>query len=245
MGRKSGGKQSGEPRPESSGRRRAGATPRRIKRDEDTSQLLERGEGPTADEQIDPGVDSPSEITSEGGAGTDAAYRMGGPVSRGHEPPNERIGGTGGEGGYSTLGGGVYPDEGAAEDAPRHGDWQRHSTGGTSGARGQEGLSFPGEQTWGEEQFKTERQAEQRGSPGGGGRQQIRRRPDEVLSRELHEILTKDPELDATEIEVEVEDGAVTLIGIVNSSDAKLLAEELVESVTGVREVHNNLKVAR
>ena len=83
-----------------------------------------------------------------------------------------------------------------------------------------------------------------RASRGGEG-QQIRRRPDEVLARELHEILTKDPELDSTEIEVGVVGGAVTLTGTVNSSDAKLLAEELVESVTGVREVHNQLKVAR
>jgi osmotically-inducible protein OsmY len=83
-----------------------------------------------------------------------------------------------------------------------------------------------------------------RASRGGEGRQ-IRRRPDEVLTRELHEILTKDPELDATEIEVGVVGGAVTLTGTVDSSDAKLLAEELVESVTGVREVHNNLRVLR
>jgi osmotically-inducible protein OsmY len=72
-----------------------------------------------------------------------------------------------------------------------------------------------------------------------------RRRPDESLAREIHEILTKDPELDATNVEVEVESGAVTLTGIVESSDAKLLAEELVESITGVREVHNRLRVAR
>ena len=32
-------------------------------------------------------------------------------------PINPRIGGTGGDGGYSTLGGGVYPDEGQPEDA--------------------------------------------------------------------------------------------------------------------------------
>ena len=72
-----------------------------------------------------------------------------------------------------------------------------------------------------------------------------RRRPDEALTRELQEILTGDPELDASEIEVAVEGGAVTLSGTVDSGDARLLAEELVESVTGVREVHNRLKVAR
>ena len=90
---------------------------------------------------------------------------------------------------------------------------------------------------------KSERQEEQRG--GGERRITQRRRPDAQLAQELQEILTKDPELDSTEIEVEVEGGAVTLRGVVDSSDARLLAEELVESVTGVREVHNNLKVSR
>jgi len=191
---------------------------------------------------IDPEVDSPSEITSEGGPGTDASYRSG-PRAVREGPPNDRIGGTGGDGGYSTLGGGVYPDEGSPDDAPGYGDWQRHSTGAGSGARGQEGLSFPGERTWGEAQFRQERQEEQRG----GNERRIgqRRRPDAALAQELQEILSKDPELDATEIEVEVEGGAVTLRGEVDSSDARLLAEELVESVSGVREVHNVLKVAR
>ena len=90
---------------------------------------------------------------------------------------------------------------------------------------------------------KSERQEEQRG--GSERRISQRRRPDAQLAQELQEILTKDPELDSTEIEVEVEGGAVTLRGVVDSSDARLLAEEMVESVTGVREVHNNLKVSR
>jgi osmotically-inducible protein OsmY len=94
-----------------------------------------------------------------------------------------------------------------------------------------------------ESQLGREGQVEQRGS--GDRRVAQRRRPDEALTRELQEILIGDPELDASEIDVEVEGGAVTLRGTVDSSDAKLLAEELVESVTGVREVHNQLRVAR
>jgi osmotically-inducible protein OsmY len=218
-------------------RRRGPAVSRRtIKRDEETTQLLERGEGPTADEQVDPGVDSPSEITTEGGPGTDTSYRLGGPArdrgERAHRGPGGARG-TGGGGGYSTLGGGVYPDEGAPEDAPGYGDWQRHSSRATSGARGQEGLGFPGDRTWGEEQYSEDRQ------------QARVRRPDESLAREIHEILTKDPELDATDIEVEVVGGAVTLTGAVHSIDAKLLAEELVESLPGVRHVHNRLTAER
>lgn len=230
MVRKSGDQRSGKER------RVEGRVSRRtIKKDEDTSQLLERGEGPNAEEQIDSG---------EGGSATDASDRFGGPLSdlEGKESHGRR--GTGGEGGYSTLGGGVYPDQGSEDDAPIYGDWQRHSTGATSGARGQEGFGNPGEQTWGEERFQAERREEQ-------GRRQVesgprgRRRSDESLAQEIREILTNDPELDATDVEVEVEGGAVTLSGAVNESDAKLLAEELVETLAGVREVHNRIRVER
>jgi osmotically-inducible protein OsmY len=243
MGRKNGGKRSDDA---ASPRDRPAVSRRTIKRDEDTSQLLERGEGPSAEEQIDPGTESPSEITTEGGPGGDASDRFGGPFPDRDDTLNPRSGGTGGEGGFSTLGGGVYPDEGSPDDAPSYGDWQRHSSGAGSGARGQEGLGFPGEATWGEEQFRAERREEQGGMPGAGQRRpRGQRRPDESLAQDLKEILTNDPELDATEVEVEVVGGAVTLRGVVYSSDAKLLAEELVESVAGVREVHNQLRIER
>ena len=239
MGRKSGDERSGQER------RAAPRTNRRtIKKDEDTTQLLERGEGPTAEEQIDPGVDSPSEVVNEGGAAADSSDRYGGGKSKRDEADNRGMRGTGGEGGYSTLGGGVYPDEGSSDDAPSYGDWQRHSTGATSGARGKEGFGNPGENTWGEEQFRTERREEQ-GRRGTNSGPRSRRKPDESLRQEIREILTADPELEATDIEVEVEGGAVTLRGAVVDSDARLLAEELVESLAGVREVHNRLRVER
>jgi osmotically-inducible protein OsmY len=200
MAKKKSAKGAGGQRPPAKASKRDGPTVSRrgIKREDDTSQLLERGEGPA----------------------------------------------TGGESGFSTLGGGVHPEEGSPDDAPKYGDWQRHSSGTDSGARGQEGLIYSGEETWGEEQFKTERREEQGERPRGGSRP-VRRRPDESLAREIHEVLTNDPELDATEIEVQVEGGAVTLLGKVVSSDAKLLAEELTESFPGVREVHNRLMIER
>ena len=76
-------------------------------------------------------------------------------------------------------------------------------------------------------------------------RPRVRRKTDDTLAREIHEMLTADPELDATDIEVVVEGGAVTLSGEVEHPDAKLLAEELTESVSGVRLVHNRLVVGR
>ena len=95
-----------------------------------------------------------------------------------------------------------------------------------------------------EEQHSAQRKVEQGRSERRTSRQG-NRKSDESLTHEIQEILTKDPELDAIEVDVAVEGGVVTLNGTVDSSDAKLLAEELVESVTGVRQVHNRLKVER
>ena len=210
---------------------------RGIKRDKMHTQLLERGEGPTAEAQLDPAVDSPGEqSTTEGGPATDSAYRYGGPVAGPHSglnPESRETGGEGDAGGYSTLGGGVYPDEGSPDDAPRYGDWTRHSSGTTSGARGEEGFAISDDRAWGEAEYRAAANDKPKG----------RRRSDAELTREIYEILTEDPELAARDIEVVVEDGAVTLTGIVENDDAKLLAEELVESVTGVHEIHNRLEV--
>ena len=52
-------------------------------------------------------------------------------------------------------------------------------------------------------------------------------------------------DLDATEIEIVVEDGDVTLTGRVDTREAKWLAEEIARGVTGVTDLHNRLKVAR
>ena len=132
------------------------------------------------------------------------------------------------------------------EDSPGEAvnDWQRHSTGATSGTGGKEDVDNPGENTWREERVPAERREEQgRRQTNSGPRS--RRKPDESLRQEIREILIADPELEATDIEVEVEGGAVTLRGVVVDSDARLLAEELVESLVGVREVHNRLRVER
>lgn len=168
MARKRGGTRSGkrgdrtQRRPAQDGR--PAVSRRAIERDQDTSRLRERAEGPAAAAPVDEGVNSPSEITSEGGS--------------------------------------------------------------------REGPGFRDEKASGEAQ----------GKKAAGPRPPRSRRTDETLAQEIREILTNDPELDATDIEVEVEGGAVTLRGLVAGPDAKLLAEELVETLPGVREVHNRLR---
>jgi osmotically-inducible protein OsmY len=68
---------------------------------------------------------------------------------------------------------------------------------------------------------------------------------DERIWEEVRDRLMGHPDLDVTEVEIEVEEGEVTLVGRVDSREAKWLAEEVTRAVRGVQDVHNRLKVAR
>lgn len=68
-------------------------------------------------------------------------------------------------------------------------------------------------------------------------------RSDDRIMNDVSERLTDHPDIDATEIEVEVKDGEVTLKGAVDHRGAKRLAEDIAQNVSGVKDVHNHLKV--
>ncbi len=69
------------------------------------------------------------------------------------------------------------------------------------------------------------------------------RRTDARILDEINERLTDDPHLDASEIEVHVAAGEVTLDGRVTTKADKRLAEDIAESVRGVTQMWNNLRV--
>jgi hypothetical protein len=69
------------------------------------------------------------------------------------------------------------------------------------------------------------------------------RRSDERIREDACECLMEDDYVDASEIEVEVRDGEVTLSGTVESRDQKRRAESLLEQLSGVSDVHNRLRV--
>jgi hypothetical protein len=71
------------------------------------------------------------------------------------------------------------------------------------------------------------------------------RRSDERIREDVNDRLTDDPNLDATDIEVGGDDGAVTLSGTVTNRPGKRRAEDLAESVSGVKDVNNQLRVSR
>jgi osmotically-inducible protein OsmY len=120
---------------------------------------------------------------------------------------------------------------------------RRKGPGGPSGARGHGGLEPTGGKAWGGGRDGPERRTPGSSQPGTGPR--FQRRSDDKIREEAWELLSNNADLDASEVEVLVEGGEVTLTGNVDSRDAKWLAEDLVTSVSGVLEVFNRLKVAR
>ena len=66
-------------------------------------------------------------------------------------------------------------------------------------------------------------------------------RSDSRVQDDVSDRLADDRYLDATDIEVTVSNGEVTLAGSVDSRDARRRAEDLAEQVSGVSYVQNNL----
>jgi osmotically-inducible protein OsmY len=84
---------------------------------------------------------------------------------------------------------------------------------------------------------------ESRGSFAGRGPKGYQR-DDNRIREDVSEELTHHPEIDASEIEIRVTNGEITLTGTVPDRQSKRLAEDLVENCSGVKQVHNQLRVA-
>ncbi|HEY3799997.1 MAG TPA: BON domain-containing protein [Caulobacteraceae bacterium] len=69
-------------------------------------------------------------------------------------------------------------------------------------------------------------------------------RSDARIHEDVNDRLTDDAWLDAREITADVQSGEVTLSGTVSDRHAKRRAEDIAESVSGVRHVQNNLRVS-
>jgi hypothetical protein len=69
------------------------------------------------------------------------------------------------------------------------------------------------------------------------------KRSDEKIYEDVCEALFVSPSVDATDIDVSVLDGLVTLSGTVNSRYEKREAENCVENISGVFDVNNELRL--
>jgi hypothetical protein len=103
-----------------------------------------------------------------------------------------------------------------------------------------------GEQSWGRDQSGWNPQQGfgqgTRGPHAGKGPQGFQR-SDERVKEMIHEALTDHEHIDATHITVDVKSGEVVLTGTVDDRNAKRLAEDIVERVSGVKDVQNQLRV--
>ena len=69
-------------------------------------------------------------------------------------------------------------------------------------------------------------------------------RTDDQIKAVIEAALTDDPWLDASGVQVSVQQGIVTLTGTVASREATRRAEALADRVGGVRDVQNTLTIA-
>ena len=71
------------------------------------------------------------------------------------------------------------------------------------------------------------------------------RRSDDRIMEDICETVCHQPNLDCTDVEVEVKDCNVTLKGNVRERWMKHLVEDIADDTRGVREVENNVRVSR
>lgn len=171
---------------------------------------------------------------------------------------------SGGTGGYDFERG--YGDGGRGDERQGVRDWQRgddrsdrgRGTGGgflqrakswlgeavdevrrdLSGERGQDDR---GGQRYSSDYSREARWSDDRGHRGRGPKDY--KRSDARISDDAHQRLTDDSWLDASNINVSVSGGEVTLSGTVENREAKHRAERCVEDIPGVRHVQNNLRI--
>lgn len=69
------------------------------------------------------------------------------------------------------------------------------------------------------------------------------KRSDDRIKEDVSERLESDRHIDASEIEVQVRDGVVTLAGSVEDRRMKRHAEDIIENLPGVADVRNELSI--
>ena len=167
-----------------------------------------------------------SEFRGYGSPGRTESREFGpGSYGRGSEGPDRESGWGGSMGGYGRsegFGGG-----------PSYG-----GPGGQEFGGGYAGYGSPSD--YSEGQLRTGSRS--RGRYTGRGPKNYTR-SDDRIREDVSDRLEQHGEIDATEIEVRVENGEVTLEGTVEDRNMKRLAEDAVEDCPGVKQVHNRIRV--
>lgn len=152
-----------------------------------------------------------------GGTPGDVSSQMGGSHSQGMRRHD-----TGGSYGGSQHRGGGYAG------------WSDNSRGGQGGGYGSEHAGMGG--GYGIGASGQEQHHRGKGPKGYA-------RSDDRIKEDVCDCLSDDPMIDAGEIEVQVKQGEVTLSGTVSDRLAKRHAEDMIERLSGVKHVQNNIRV--
>ena len=98
--------------------------------------------------------------------------------------------------------------------------------------------------SWMGDDYATRRRRHDDTSHAGKGPKNFKRTDDRIKEL-INDRLTDDWEIDASDIEVSVLNGEVTLTGFVNERRQKRKAEDIAESVSGVTHVENRIRLNR
>jgi osmotically-inducible protein OsmY len=194
-----------------------------------------------------------------------SGYSSGQRYNEGNESRLEQYGGGPGRGDYGrgSYGGSEYTNRGSeynrGSSNQRGGGYSGGGYGGAYGrsqyGRGQEGSGYGEERGWwdrtsdevaswfGDEDAERRRRMDRELDQRRGRGPKNYRRSDERIKEDVNDRLGEDYYLDASEVEVVVENTEVVLNGIVKSRNEKRRAEDIAERVSGVTNVENRLRV--
>ena len=134
-----------------------------------------------------------------------------------------------------------YPGDFRPGEGRRDENWRQAQDARSDAYRGHIEYSR-GRGVWRGNRESPERYRRDEGSFAGRGPRAYRR-PDDSIEDDVCNWLGANPDLDASDIEVQVQDGEVKLTGSVTTRDDKHLAEDIVASVSGVRDIDNRVRV--
>jgi osmotically-inducible protein OsmY len=198
-----------------------------------------------------------------GSSGEDRSFGAGGQpygqqADRGYGDRSQGYGAQRNFGGYDTerFGGGSRLSDQDRDYAMRgSGGMSGFDEGRGSSMRGGQGRSQGGGQMFGDPNEEVRAVADGDYEPGGfmgvgkvlgqhrGKGPKNYTRSDDRIREDVNDRLADDSHIDASEIEVQVKECEVTLSGTVNSREEKRYAEDIVDRISGVKHVQNNLRI--
>lgn len=142
---------------------------------------------------------------------------------------------------YYGRGSSQYYERGYAPRGYGYGDGDRDRDRSQYGTGGGISGSYPLHGTRREPGNESSRSSSPSGHRGKGPASY--QRSDDRIRELICEALTEDDRIDATHVDVMVNNGEVTLSGMVDDRQMKRCAEDVVENISGVKDVQNQIRV--